>query len=95
VLHHLAFLSGITSANGWPYLTWSGIVGDIALIGGAWAIFRKMNCEVHGCPRIGRHDTAAGHTVCRKHHPDPHLYAQQVLDDHNEKVSHDTRLEND
>jgi hypothetical protein len=52
------------------YLALSGWMGLLGFIGVIWTTLRKYNCEVHGCPRIGRHGTAAGHTVCRRHHPD-------------------------
>lgn len=50
-------------------------------------LYRVHNCEVTGCMRIGRHDTAAGHTVCRKHHPDAQLTAEDVIQAHTEAQS--------
>lgn len=76
---------GLDSASGPAYLAWSGAVsdlGELALIGGIIALVRKHTCEVHRCWRIGRHDTAAGHTVCRKHHPDGPLTAAHVAAAH-------------
>jgi hypothetical protein len=78
----LAYLAGLTDASGWPYLLWSGIVGDAAIFAAAWSIVRRHNCEVHGCWRVGKHQTAAGHRVCRRHHPDETLTAQDVLAAH-------------
>jgi hypothetical protein len=57
------------------------IAGSIVL--GILHSFRVHNCEVHGCWRIRRHKTAAGHWVCRKHHPDDKLTANDVIDAHN------------
>jgi len=53
-------------------------LGEIAIAGGLIAIVRRHNCEVHGCWRLGRHRTAAGHMVCRKHHPEDHLTKEAV-----------------
>lgn len=56
------------------YNFWSGIfsdVGEITLLGGAIAAYRKFNCGAPGCLRIGKHPTADGlHHLCKKHHPD-------------------------
>lgn len=53
---------------------WGGSGSDISLFiaffAGLGAWVRKYNCERHGCWRLGRHATAAGHVVCRHHHPD-------------------------
>ncbi len=45
------------------------------------------NCEVHRCWRLGRHETAAGHAVCRKHHPDEALTAETILAEHGAAVA--------
>lgn len=53
---------------------WSGIasdLGEITLIGGMVAVYRKHNCGAPRCWRIGKHPTADGlHHLCAKHHPD-------------------------
>lgn len=72
-------------SNGAHYLFWSGIgsdIGELAILGWLYAFLRKHNCEVQGCWRLGRHTTAAGHVVCRHHHPDGPLTAQQARDAH-------------
>jgi hypothetical protein len=72
------------------YNFWSGFESDatqIAIVGGLVAIVRKHNCEVHGCWRFGRHTTAAGHNVCRKHHPDDKLTADDVIAAHKAALS--------
>lgn len=81
-MHGFEQFFGLTNASGMAYLFWSGIVGDLALLGAVFAVLRKINCEQHGCWRVGRHDTAAGHTVCRSHHPDGHLTAQDIHSAH-------------
>lgn len=62
------------------YQFWSGIgsdFGELALFGMAWAVFRRHNCHVQGCPRIiwKEHD---GHMLCRKHHPDTPPTAEEI-----------------
>ncbi|HVS68705.1 MAG TPA: hypothetical protein VHE56_09150 [Mycobacteriales bacterium] len=48
------------------------ILGDLPLIGGLILLIRHHNCEIPGCLRIHlRRPTAAGHLLCRKHHPEP------------------------
>ena len=83
MLHDLIHWIGGDSANGTPYLIWSGIVGDAALVGAVIAFIRHKNCHVKGCPRLGRHTVqGTDHVVCRKHHPQDTPTAQDVLDDH-------------
>lgn len=74
--HWLAHWLGVDSASGPVYLGLSGFVGDLGLFAAAIAITfhavascRHKNCEVHRCPRIVRHTTAASHRVCRRHMP--------------------------
>jgi hypothetical protein len=72
-MHLFLHFFGLDSASGTAYLAWSGIlsdIGEIAIIGGLIGLYRKHACVVHRCWRIGRHGTAAGHNVCRRHHPD-------------------------
>lgn len=77
--------SGTVNESGPFYGFWSGFgsdLGEVALIGGLLTVVRRHNCEVRGCWRLGRHQTAAGHHVCRVHHPDDHLTAEQVAASH-------------
>lgn len=78
------------SAFGWFWnptghwvIFWSGFgscLTEFAIIGVVW---HKINCGVSGCWRVGRHRVSGtDHVVCRKHHPDGGVSAQQVLDDH-------------
>jgi hypothetical protein len=76
---------GIDDVSGPWYAFWSGFgsdLGEFAIAGALIGMIRKNNCEVHGCWRLGRHATAAGHHVCRKHHPDGHLTAESVRQAH-------------
>lgn len=77
--------TGAVNEPGPYYGFWSGFgsdLGELAIIGGLISVYRRNNCEIHGCWRIGRHVTAGNHHVCRKHHPDDHLTHQGVLDAH-------------
>jgi len=69
-------LSHVLGADGrsW-YDFWSGFgadLGQIALVGAGVGLYRKHNCHVKGCWRIGKqpleHDGATW-MVCHRHHP--------------------------
>ena len=77
--------TGTVNESGPWYGFFSGFGSDlseVAILGGLATVVRKNNCEVRGCLRLGRHQTAANHHVCRRHHPDDHLTHQDVLDAH-------------
>jgi len=78
----LLHVLGLDDASGVPYLAWSGFGGDLGIVGAlaalTWSFWRRHNCEVRGCWRIGRHQTAGGHHVCRCHHPDGEPSAEHV-----------------
>lgn len=83
--HWLLHFLGVDSGSGPAYLFWSGFganFGEFAIAGGLFTLIRKHNCEVHRCWRLGRHVTAAGQHVCRRHHPDGHLTAEGVRKAH-------------
>jgi hypothetical protein len=89
LLHWLAVHSGTVDEPGPYYGFWSGIgsdIGELALVGGMATLVRHRNCEVHGCWRLGRHQTAAGHRVCRRHHPAGHLTAGDVHAAHRQAI---------
>jgi hypothetical protein len=56
---------------------WGGIasdLGEVTLVGGLVAVYRKHNCHTRWCFRLGHHDLtdeASGVTyrLCRRHHP--------------------------
>jgi hypothetical protein len=70
----LTFLGVSNEAGRWyAFDSGSGavILGDLPLLGGLILLIRHHNCEIRGCPRIQlKRPTAAGHLLCRKHHPD-------------------------
>lgn len=86
-MHWLSHWLGLDDGSGPVYLFWSGWFGDVGLFTVAATFLRHRNCEVHGCWRFGRHSTAAGHRVCRRHHPDDHLTVEGVLAAHQEAKS--------
>src|SRR5580698_10268075 len=69
----IQFLGVKNEASRWyAFESGSGaiILGDLPLIGGLVLVIRHHNCEILGCPRIQlKRPTAAGHLLCRKHHP--------------------------
>ena len=77
---------GLDNLSGPYYGFWSGIGSDITefgILGGLIMMYRKHNCEIHKCWRIGRHqwlDSSNGttHNLCRIHHPKDHLQAEDV-----------------
>lgn len=70
----LLHVLGLDSASGTAYLAWSGALsdlGELAIIGGLIGIYRKHNCHVRRCPRLGRFPVeGTAFVVCRHHHPD-------------------------
>jgi hypothetical protein len=71
----LQFLGVRNEAGRWyAFESGSGaiILGDLPLLGGLVLLIRHHNCEIPGCPRIQmKRPTAAGHLLCRRHHPEP------------------------
>ncbi|HWA65293.1 MAG TPA: hypothetical protein VG899_02860 [Mycobacteriales bacterium] len=69
----IQFLGVKNEASRWyAFESGSGaiILGDLPLLGGLVLLIRHHNCEIPGCPRIQlKRPTAAGHLLCRKHHP--------------------------
>jgi hypothetical protein len=69
----LTFL-GVTNGSGRWYLWWSGMFGNLTIFAALIIFYRKHNCQIHRCVRLGRHaaNDAKGveHLVCKHHHPD-------------------------
>ena len=93
ILHWLYIHTGIPGVGAY-YGFWSGIGSDIgeltivvALCTAIGTFLHRHNCEVKGCWRLQRHATAAGHIVCRKHHPDGPLTSEAVAEAHNAAIS--------
>ncbi|MGH9652600.1 MAG: hypothetical protein ACRD6B_03945 [Bryobacteraceae bacterium] len=64
---------GLDNLNGPFYAWWSGAGSDIselAVLGGIYSIYRRHQCPVHHCWRLGKHATVdPAFVVCAKHHP--------------------------
>jgi hypothetical protein len=83
--HFLGADYGLPYGQWGAYNTWSGAgsdIGELGIIGGLAVMVRRHNCEVRRCWRLGRHWTAGGHVVCRKHHPGGPLTAERVTYEH-------------
>lgn len=69
----IEFHTGTVNESGPYYGFFSGFgsdLGEIALIGGLIAIYRKHNCHVKGCFRIAKHSVEGTPFItCKKHHP--------------------------
>jgi hypothetical protein len=68
----LTFL-GTTNGGGRWYLWWSGMFSNLTIFAAVIVFYRKHNCHVHRCWRIGSHKAVDAngveHVVCRVHHP--------------------------
>ena len=68
--HWLQHFMGVDNGSGRWYLFHSGFganLGELALLGGIYGLWRKHNCHTPRCPRIGRH-IIDGTPWCNKHH---------------------------
>lgn len=70
-MYWLAHILGLDDVSGPWYAAWSGFVGDVGLLGAAYALLRRHNCHQRGCWRVGRHPIeGTAWVVCARHHPD-------------------------
>lgn len=68
--HWFLTVTGSNNTAGTWYGFWSGFAGDLFLFGGIITIYKKHNCHVHNCWRIGKHPVeGTPYTTCKKHHP--------------------------
>lgn len=85
MLHGIAYWLGLTNAGGTPYLFWSGIMGDLGMIGGVAVLWRHLECHADGCHRPALHHVhGTQFKVCRGHHPTGGNSAQDIKDAHEE-----------
>lgn len=87
VIDFIFSVLGISNPIGPWYNFWSGFGSDLAIFASVFAVsyntFRKHNCHVKGCWRIGLHPVrGTDHIVCRKHHPNDSPSASDVIDDY-------------
>ena len=77
-MHWLLHYAGLDSANGTPYLFWSGIGGDAAIVGSFIAspvlYWRHHECHEPRCVRLGH--PVEGVVKCRKHRTRKHTEGQ-------------------
>lgn len=83
-MHLVLHILGLDDASGRFYLFWSGIGADLGLFSTPFVLWFRHTCEIPRCPRLGRHTTAAGARLCRKHHPDGPLTVEQAHAAHEE-----------
>lgn len=83
MIHFLRHVLGQDSGSGDFYLAESGWMGLLGYLGVIFAVMRGHLCEVSTCHRLARkHATAAGHRVCKRHHPSEQLTPQHVREAH-------------
>jgi hypothetical protein len=74
VINDFLTFIGTTNGSGRWYLWWSGMFGNITIFAAVAIFYRKHNCAIHHCLRLGRHaavdERGVDHLVCRRHHPD-------------------------
>lgn len=71
-MNWIAHWAGLDNGSGPIYLFWSGIFSalpSIGVFGVLIGAYRKHNCHIHGCWRIGRHPHGR-YVLCAKHHPE-------------------------
>jgi hypothetical protein len=85
-LHWLTHFLGADDAEGHWYNFWSGFgadLGQVALFGAVIGIYRKHNCHVHRCWRIGKQPViGTSWMVCHHHHPEGRPTAEDVANAH-------------
>ena len=86
----IAYILGIDNEAGPWYAFWSGFGSDMTeflVLGGLYGMWRKHNCHVKGCWRIGRHAVqGTTYIVCRRHHPHDAPSADKVLTEHQDAL---------
>ena len=82
-MNWLIHILGLNDPSGYWYLWWSGFGAnfqEFAMAGAVVLYYRKHNCHVKPCWRLGRHSIeGTAYVVCRKHHPEDHLTMEHVL----------------
>jgi hypothetical protein len=76
--HWLAIHTGTDNEPGPYYGFWSGFgsdIGEVALVGAVFAVYKRHNCHRRWCWRFGHYDftneqTGLTYKLCRKCHPD-------------------------
>lgn len=62
-----------SSSRAYNFLSGSGSdIGELAIVGGLIATYRRVNCHSKGCPRLSHHEyemDGVKYRLCRRHHP--------------------------
>ena len=88
IQHWLAYTTGSLNTSGAPpnYNFFSGFgsdLGELTLIGGLLAVYKRHNCHVKRCPRIAKHKVdGTPYVVCFRHSPHDVPTHADVLDAH-------------
>lgn len=73
LIHFLGIDQGQPYGQWNNYNFWSGVgsdLGELTLVGGLVALYRKNKCHEARCHRLAKHHVAGTpYTVCRRHHP--------------------------
>lgn len=89
-MHWLSHFFGLDNLSGPWYGFWSGVgsdISEVAIIGGVIQIYRKHNCGIRGCWRMGRRQVpGTDHVVCNRHHPRQAPTHAEVLADHQDAL---------
>lgn len=83
----LLHVAGIDDVSGRWYAFYSGIGSDfgelvaaVAFLAGVWLAYRKTNCHVRWCWRVGRFAVeSTPYVVCHRHHPTGAPTGEHVL----------------
>lgn len=71
-MNWLYHIFGINGTGPW-YAFWSGTgsdIGEVTIIGGLLAMYKKHTCHEPRCWRLGHHPVeGTPYVACRKHHP--------------------------
>lgn len=67
-MHWFWHVTGIDTQQSRWYDFWSGIGTQIALVLAGFGVYRKHNCAIKGCWRLGKFPHGDYH-LCAKHHP--------------------------
>lgn len=75
----LGYWTGVSNEAGKGYGWWSGIGSCLTYLAIFVVAYRKLNCGVTGCYRLGFHHVdGTTHITCKKHHPTNGVTAEQI-----------------
>lgn len=70
VQHEIAYWLGLTNGSGPVYLFHSGFGGELVYLSVFGMVYRRLNCHITGCWRIGVHHVeGTPFMTCKSHHP--------------------------